>query len=81
LVVRALEEVVTIDLYLYAMPGLLLDAWVVPEDEFFCFEIKQVGFFEDESYGLLLQLSIGLVEILDDFEVSLLVLEEEGFDL
>lgn len=72
---------IAIDFDLHAMSGLLFDAWVVSEYEFFGFEIEEMWFFEDESDGFFLEFSVGFVEILDDFEVGLFVFEEEGFYL
>lgn len=70
-----------VDLNVHPMAGQLADARVVAEDELLGLEIEQVRLLEQDGNRLLFELSVGLVEILDDFEMNGLVLHQHRLDL
>lgn len=49
---------------------------MVAEDEFLGLKIKQMRFLEENGDRLFLELSVGLMQVLDDFEVNSLVLDQ-----
>lgn len=54
---------------------------MVAEDELLGLKIKQMWFFEQNSNRFLIELSVGLMEVLDNFEVNGLVLDQHCLDL
>lgn len=54
---------------------------MVAEDELLGLKIEQVRLLEQDGNRLLFELSVGLVKILDDFEVNGLVLHQHRLDL
>jgi hypothetical protein len=49
---------------------------MVSENELFRFEVQKLWLFEDDSNGFFVQLLSLLIEMLNDFEVNLLMLQE-----
>lgn len=53
---------------------------MVAEDELLGLKIKQVRLLEQDGNRLLFELFVGLIEILDDFEVNNLVFQQHRLD-
>lgn len=62
-----------VDFDVHPVARQFADARVVAEDELLGLKVEQVGLLEQDGDGLFLQLPVGLVEVLDDFEVDGLV--------
>jgi hypothetical protein len=54
---------------------------VVPKDELFGLEVKQMRLFENDSYRLLFDFSPVLNQILYHFKMDLFMLDKEGLNL